>query len=164
MLTWEVTRRRRWWDNRGKIWDYGITPWCLKLGLQKSVLKLGLRDCGYEIGPDYGITGPPYGWRIPPSPTKTPLWMKDPPMDEEFWNLSCSQSFQSWQDIIMWFLTSSHLWTNLWSKFHLGPLQKVYKPCLILSGLMWRKLENRLMSKSKACENVQSSLESLSTV
>ncbi len=29
------------WDDRGKIWDYGITP-CLKLGLQKSALKLGL--------------------------------------------------------------------------------------------------------------------------
>ena len=29
------------WDYRGKILDYGITP-CLKLGLQKSALKLGL--------------------------------------------------------------------------------------------------------------------------
>ncbi len=29
------------WDYREKIWDYGITP-CLKLGLQKSALKLGL--------------------------------------------------------------------------------------------------------------------------
>ncbi len=29
------------WDYREKFWDYGITP-CLKLGLQKSALKLGL--------------------------------------------------------------------------------------------------------------------------
>ncbi len=77
------------WDYRGKNWDYGITP-CLKLGLQKSALKL---DYGSQIQPnwdfhpcklglpdftifgigimglhrfwnwDYGITGPPYGVR-----------------------------------------------------------------------------------------------------
>ena len=29
------------WNYRGKIWDYGITPY-LTLGLQKSALKLGL--------------------------------------------------------------------------------------------------------------------------
>ncbi len=31
------------WDYSGKSWDCGITP-CLKLGLQKSCLKLELRD------------------------------------------------------------------------------------------------------------------------
>ncbi len=74
------------WDYRGKIWDYWITP-CLKLGLQKSALKLGLWISNstkhgfsihsklgfwdftlFEIGItglrrfwnwDYGITGPP---------------------------------------------------------------------------------------------------------
>ena len=50
------------WDYRGKNWDYGITP-CLKLGLQKSALKLGLwisnpTKLGFSIHVnwDYGIS------------------------------------------------------------------------------------------------------------
>ncbi len=48
------------WDYRGEKWDYGITP-CLKLGLQKSALKLGLwipTKSGFSIHVnwDYGIS------------------------------------------------------------------------------------------------------------
>ncbi len=69
----------------------------------------------------------------------------------------------------MWFLTSCHLRANIRSKFHLDLFkvtfkQKVYKPCLILSGAICWKPKNRLMLKTKACENVPSSLELLKTV
>ena len=50
------------WDYRGKFWDYGITP-CVKLGLQKSALKLGLWISNptklrffTHVNSDYGIT------------------------------------------------------------------------------------------------------------
>ncbi len=64
----------------------------------------------------------------------------------------------------MWFLTSCHLWANFLLKFHLDLCkvifrQKICKSCLILCCPMYKTPKNRVMLKTKAHENVPSSLE-----
>ncbi len=56
----------------------------------------------------------------------------------------------------MWFLTSCHLQANLWSKFYLYLSNVIFmqKSCLEWSKLCVRDQKNRLMLKTKACENV----------
>ncbi len=153
------------WDYRGKIWDYGITT-CLKLGLQKSALKLGLCISNstkfwisihsklglwdftlFEIGItglrlfwnwDYGITGPPYGGPL----YSTYVWYDEIFLEQNSITFSGSEIQWSAKQLVLdhHYVTT----TAAWSEFNIRDT-----PCVIYC------VKSNRMQRAQKDENEQ---------
>ncbi len=133
------------WDYRGEIWDYGITP-CLKLGLQKSAMKLGLwisnpTKLGFftHVNWEYGIT--PYlklGLRDYASFEIGITGLQDPPMGA----LILNQPSETVKTTCISFVTLVHFGPTQWwvwctPYFPSGPLAFEYsagEKCILSFG------------------------------